>query len=293
VERPSEIAGAGRPSSVPRDYVVTPHGYFHPSCVVELQDQERLRADGSIVRQDGTSRRVVPCGHPIFDSQGVRKETAAPPPTVNGWVGFAASTATGATSTLAATWTVPSLPKYRTNQTIYFFPGLEPTATYSFILQPVLAWNGFGDRKWSIASWNCCKDGNSLHSPMKPVNPGETVNGSIIGTDCDENGVCSSWSVATSVPSRGVSTVLDTDAYGEVLDWTAGGALEAFNVTRCEQYPASGSFQFRNITVTDASGAPATPTWGTYAYPNSPNCLTQVSAPNAQTISLTWRTSGL
>ena len=35
-QRHLPLAGPNRPDSVPADYVVTPFGYFHPSCVHRL-----------------------------------------------------------------------------------------------------------------------------------------------------------------------------------------------------------------------------------------------------------------
>ena len=35
-------AGPNRPPLVPEEYVVTPFGYFHPSCVVHLAEGEEL-----------------------------------------------------------------------------------------------------------------------------------------------------------------------------------------------------------------------------------------------------------
>ena len=295
-EADADAVQADRPTSVPADYVVTPQGYFHPSCVVEIQDRERLRWDGDVEAEDGSSRAVAPCGQASFDRRGLRRSTATPPPTVNGWAASASTTATGATSYLSATWTVPRSPARAANQTIYLFPGLEPAATGDVILQPVLAWNGFGDRRWTIASWSCCKDGNVLHSAPRNVSAGDAVTGSVTGTSCDAQGVCSSWRIQTSVPARGISTTLDTSAYGEALDWAFGGALEVYGVDRCDQYPASGSVQFRNVSVRQASGASAAPPWA--AYQLSPSCVTGVSAPVATnvsmttTVSVTWRTSG-
>jgi len=38
-------AGPNRPAAVPPDYVVTPFGYFHPSCAVQLAEGDRLEPD--------------------------------------------------------------------------------------------------------------------------------------------------------------------------------------------------------------------------------------------------------
>src|SRR5208283_920148 len=44
-------AGPKRPATVPAGYVITPYGYFDPSCVTHL-------AKGDVVRQDATSSSI-------------------------------------------------------------------------------------------------------------------------------------------------------------------------------------------------------------------------------------------
>ena len=41
-------AGWNRPASVPSGYVITPFGYFHPSCVRQVNEGETLLGDGRI-----------------------------------------------------------------------------------------------------------------------------------------------------------------------------------------------------------------------------------------------------
>ena len=45
------VPEARRPAGVPPEYVVTPNGLFHPSCVIEVQDGERLSASGAVLQQ--------------------------------------------------------------------------------------------------------------------------------------------------------------------------------------------------------------------------------------------------
>jgi hypothetical protein len=40
-------AGAHRPGNVPAGYVVTPFGYFHPSCVQSIAEDDALLAGQS------------------------------------------------------------------------------------------------------------------------------------------------------------------------------------------------------------------------------------------------------
>ena len=48
-------AGPNRPAQVPEEYIVTPFGYFHPSCVVHLAKGEELLEGGQVIQKaDGT-----------------------------------------------------------------------------------------------------------------------------------------------------------------------------------------------------------------------------------------------
>jgi hypothetical protein len=40
-----QVAGPNRPLQVPDAFVITPFGYFHPSCVLRLEEAETLLAD--------------------------------------------------------------------------------------------------------------------------------------------------------------------------------------------------------------------------------------------------------
>src|SRR5882762_1921852 len=51
---------AGRPANVPAEYVVTPFGYMHPSCVVHVRQGERV-GQNMLHRSDGTVENVPAC----------------------------------------------------------------------------------------------------------------------------------------------------------------------------------------------------------------------------------------
>jgi hypothetical protein len=289
-------AGSARPPSVPPEFLATPHGWFHPSCVVEVDEGETVQADGVLLRANGEARQVGGCVHARYDRDGRRFDRRAaaartvPAAVVNGWVASTSSTSVGPIESISATWQVPSHPARSRGQTLYFFPALEPAATGAFILQPVLAWNGYNDRRWTIASWNCCTDGTVLHSAPRPVAVGETITGSVLGSGCDAQGVCASWSVS-AVSSRGTSTTLATTSHGAVLDWGFGGAFEAYGVSACSQYPRDGRITFGSIVVRRPGGSSETPEWVPWSYPVTPSCLSTVdAAPDGASVTMTWRT---
>ena len=75
----TRAAAASTPAGVPADYVITPNGFFHPSCVVTLARDERLDPDLVIRTLDGASRAfVAPCAYPRFDLHGRTIDTGTP-----------------------------------------------------------------------------------------------------------------------------------------------------------------------------------------------------------------------
>lgn len=195
---------------------------------------------------------------------------------------------TPAVEWLSATWTVPSAPPSNIGQTLYFFPGLERIVNPDTILQPVLAWNGaYAPAGWAIYSWNCCRNNNAIYSTPVAVGSGEIISGYCWGTNCDPGtGVCNSWQIRTS--STYSSSTLNTDAYGEPLGWVFGGAVEVYNVTSCNQYPASQAVAYQNVTAHQVGGANLAPAWSTYLTPGvSPNCMTGAQA-SGTNVTMQW-----
>lgn len=288
-----QFAGS-RPANVPSNFVFTPAGWFHPNCVIELRDDERLTLTDEIISTGGSRRSLLACGYPHFRKDGTKVSALAQPPQVNGWVADVSAT-TGPLSFLSAIWTVPANPTSVGDQTIYLFPGFEPRATWDTILQPVLGWNHYGAGPfWAIASWNCCRNGNTLHSPIVSVSSGATIYGYVWGTNCNAStGVCANWQVSTSA-ANGPQTTLNTDAYGEVLDWAVAAALEAYGVDSCAQYPGTPGgppvqLQFTNVTVRDVSGVAVAPAFAPEIRAASPTCSSGANySPGTSTATLSW-----
>ena len=174
-------AGSGRPAKVPDGYVITPFGYFHPSCVQSLARGERLLPDGRVQHADGTANgSVAVCNYPRYTPAGEAVSNTSPE--VTGWIENASITTGSATTSygaLIALWTVPPQPTQNDGQTLFFFPGFEDTNNTQSILQPVLHWYG---GQWDIASWNCCLDNITTESPVVKVSPGDGIYGSITST---------------------------------------------------------------------------------------------------------------
>jgi hypothetical protein len=276
-----------RPPNVPAHYVVTPHGYFDPSCVIEIAEEETVDAEDNIVDPRGFKRPLAICLFPHYSANGkaVQPPFSIEPYISNSWVADIEAWS-GATSWISANWQVPNNPPVTNSQTLYYFPGLVP-ASNEFLLQPVLAWNDPRAPGWTIASWNCCRNGNDLHGSLMSVTSGATLYGYVWGTNCTPGtGVCANWQVLTSA-AGGPQSVLNTDSYGQALILTVGGAFEVWAGSSCAEYPNNNAITFSNISVRDATGQSVQPTWGVALYPVDPTCNRNASF-TATTATITW-----
>jgi len=248
-------AGPNRPSEVPDNYVITPNGYFHPSCVRELKKGETLLADRHAIQHVDGSIEIVPaCQYPHYTAHG-EIITGAEPPTVSGWVEYASTTTSASFGELAANWVVPPAPASNDSQIVYFFPGMEDTNDIISILQPVLQYgaNGsFGGNYWVIASWNCCVSGTTYHSSPINVNPGDLLLGTIRSTCSPGVLSCATWNITTEDETLGKSTTLNnSSADGQTFNWAFAGALEVYYVVQCSDYPPNGAINYYGLALYD------------------------------------------
>jgi hypothetical protein len=287
---PSTITvDAQRPASVPADFVATPNGWFHHSCVYEIGDDEEVRGD-VIAKRDGRSSRAMKlCTRPHYDFQGrALGQAAVPPPADGGWI-MAVAADTVPVNWLSASWTVPHEPLVNAG-IVYFFPGLEHKSSNDLILQPVLAHNGAdAPGGWAIYSWNCCPGNNAHHSRAIAVQPGEAITGFMHGQHCDTTtGVCSDWTISTATASA--DSRFEVHDFRESMDWVFSGVLESYSVNSCNQYPPDNQLTFSNVTVTRVGGSNGgvfTPSWEALTWPATPGCSASMSA-TANSATLSW-----
>lgn len=262
----ASLPASAKPAGVPDDYVVTPNGYFSPDCVATIHQGDELQANGLIRRASGVSEKSATCGKANFTLDGQRIEAdgrrslqRTPPPVQSGWVQAANYTSSKPIGRIVATWTVPTAPASKSNQVIYFFPGLEQLPNVQSILQPVLGWNGYNDQLWTLASWNCCVNGTTFHSDPIAAKAGDVVVGDTYST-CAAGQACSTWKIDSRNTTTGKTSTLTTNPYAD-LTWVFGGVLEVYNVATCNQYP-SGPITFSNIQVYDRNNTRVTsPPW--------------------------------
>jgi hypothetical protein len=259
-------AGPHRPAGVPAEYVITPFGYFHPSCVVHLAEGDTLVANGLVVQhRDKTVTNVPACAYPHYTARGevVAAGKELDPPTIShSWIVSAGVTTSTSYGELFADWTVPSAPLAYNGQTVYLFPGLEDANDVVSIIQPVLGWNADFSEAWGIASWNCCPSGTTDESSPVRVNAGDFIVGTMKSTCSAGTLSCSKWNITTQDATLNKSTTLsNTPSEGQTFNWAFAGALEVYNVAQCSDYPPNDYVTFYPALYNDGFGIISSPAW--------------------------------
>jgi hypothetical protein len=264
-------AGPKRPATVPAGYVITPFGYFHPSCVGHLAKGDVLRHDEKTIQHaNGTSISMHVCAFPHYRADGEQvngDERAVQDPNIShAWVEYASITTTSAYGQIYAEWDVPPTPANNDGQTVYLFNGLEDINDVVTIIQPVLGWNSDYASAWGIAAWNCCESGTVYEATPAPVNPGDHLEGYVFMNCGAGTKTCSSWDIVIWDRQNGnFSELLDTSNFGQTFNWAFGGVLEVYNIAQCGDYPPpdyAGGIGFNNQSVLNDKFIPiASPAW--------------------------------
>ncbi|WP_144267708.1 hypothetical protein [Leifsonia xyli] len=246
-------------------------------------------------QQISTAPHVSACTHNHYSPAGTalspQTTTQSRPkrPTINGWLEDAQDATTGPMSSLHEEWNVPRGPKKPGRQYVYFFPGFQNLEGPATIMQPVLAWTGSGNiNGWYASSRNCCIVGNVYGSDNILIT-GTTVTGDVSGQGCDPStGVCSSWTITVTDQRSKKSATLTTTSGGYPMNWTFGGVLEPYGVSRCSHFPGT-DLTFSNTSFTNIANEPVSPTWETEIHtPVSPQCGYKVTFPSPDSITLSY-----
>jgi len=263
-------------SSPPNDYVTTPAGWYHRSCVHEIENGAHVDKRRRVRRRDGTTYQIPNC---LYPARIARPGAEARSPTNNGWIEYASTSQPFGSwyQQLTASWTVPAVPvaSYSGTQVYFTFPGLQSNA---FIIQPVIQYGrsaAGGGPFWAMASWHCDDGSNCIHSPLTTISAGDAMSGSVVASDC-ANGDCT-WTITTRDVTTGQRTILavaDTQNYW----WSAGGAVEVYGLTFCAQYPINGVF-YSGISLYDRNLNQVSPSWFPYIQPGTdPSCSFNVTS---------------
>jgi hypothetical protein len=294
-------AGPNRPIGVPDGYVVTPSGYFHPSCVREVAEGDTLLEDGPAIRHaNGTIEKVPVCQYPHYTRTGEIAVEGLPLGAgslrCKPWIECAETTAdiTGSTSygKLTATWIVPPEPTSKDGQTLGFFPGFQQVPPgQTTVLQPVLAWNASLDG-WYIEAENCCPGGQDFHGPLVSVIPTDVIEGRIQQTCPAGTESCPTWKVVASDITSGEESPLPSDegtSDGHTFNWAFAGALEVVSgLVQCSDYPPNSHLSFSSVALYDYNlNRISNPNWSTWTNPGvTPQCGYVVDANVAKQVTL-------
>ena len=120
-------------------YMPTPAGWYHQSCVHQVDNGAFVEGNGRVHRPDGTSYVLPACAYPKRMSVLQSDQVVQAPTSLNpAWVEFALDTlATGSSwGKITSNTNVPVSPtgSYVTADVYYTFPGLENPTT---IIQPL------------------------------------------------------------------------------------------------------------------------------------------------------------
>jgi hypothetical protein len=291
-------AGPNRPTGVPGSFLITPFGYFHPSCVVHLAPGDELLPDQSVIRhRNGGTDNMPACAYPHYRGDGERvygDERGIKDPNIShSWIVSESVTTSSSYGFLSAQWNVPPPPASNNGQVLYYFPGLEDINDVVTILQPVLGWNSDYASAWGIASWNCCVKGTSYEATPQPVKPGDTILGYLHNTCSAGIRICASWDVVTwDLHSGNYSELLNTSNFRQTFNWAFGGVLEVYHVHQCSDYPnnpnglTGGTYtmSFNAITLYENHNGnlvPVIPSWtfNNWASRLTPQCSYDGSTP--------------
>ncbi len=261
------------------EYVATPYGYVHSSCVIEVDDDTEVHPDGTLVAGAMTTK-LTPCAHKRFTAEDAKAARAsatghATGGEIDGWTVDGSWKAPSGITRMTGDFVVPAAPRSPDGLT-YLFPGLEPTGR-DVILQPVLQYGpgggAGGGNYWAMASWDCCPVDNVVHGPLVKVKSGDRLYGDMRATSaCDADGVCSTWEIITEDTAGKTFSRLKASGVTEAWDWAFGGVLEAYSITSCDQLPSAGE-TFYDLALYGTENTLLTPTWTSDALtPGGPSC---------------------
>jgi hypothetical protein len=254
----------GRGTEAAQDVVITPGGarqrglvhMIEPGHVIDGSEGKlrKLSPSGEVAKDFGPLHQR-PGGAPLMPHNVTHppRASGAVPALGTGWITYAYwqnNTGKPITS-FATTWVVPPFPATQSGQLIYLFNGIQNS---TMIYQPVLQWgnNGaFGGNYWCVASWYADgQNGSAFHSQPVQVSPGQTLTGIMALTG--QSGSAFSYSCAfagiagSSLPISNV----------EELTWCAQ-TLEAYNLTKCSDYPNTDDTAMAAIDIQTSDVRPA------------------------------------
>ena len=270
----------------------------HSSCVHHVRSGAELqrRDDGVIAAvhpdEPGQETLYAPCAHADkVPGNAISSDmaVAAPAYIANGyvtsaWVTNDTNIPADGVGRLDAQIYTPTLPSDLDagKSTVFLWVGteFESKSTVS-VLQPVLsvgpsAAGGPPRTTWGAACWYV----GPLHtfvSDFIDVSASEVVDTSMVLKD-------GKWTVSAAV--GGSNATLTVSAAITLKQSEALVAMEAFQISKCSQYPNQYGTYFNNLQLQSASGAPFSPQWFTHDYVTACNSSTTIHQPSY--VSMYW-----
>jgi len=265
------------------NHVITPFGMVPDSCVHQLPQGAILRETDTtveVLHRNGTVE-VFPAQPECLKARSIihhsrlekRKALSAPAKGrawASGWLDYSCWFTPSNVNTFTGDYLVPGNPPQDASQVLFYFIGAENMVSGEnvSILQPVLTW-GNGINGWSIASWNCCPQGQTWHSnPLTGFAAGDTLYGEI-AVQSDGN-----WDIVSKYGSQ--ATTLTVAPIGREFNWV-DVTLEIYTLDSCGQF-AVGPTVFSNLALTLDDGSSPTPDW---KFTGPTECSGSITAQNA------------
>ena len=244
---------------MPDHIIMTPGGPRHSSLVHKVEPKHTLDGTAGRIRLfDHTARLIADFGalaerpkdRPLMPAN-VAPHRLTVPGLQSGWISYASwlNNTGKPIKSFRSTWVVPPPPATQSGQLVYLFNGIQNS---TMIYQPVLQWgsNGaFGGNYWLVASWYADgQSGQSFYSSNVQVNPGDTLVG--VMTMTGQSGSSFNY----SCQFQGIPATALPITNQQELTWCAL-TLEAYNMTKCRDYPNADFTAFTANDIQTTSGA--------------------------------------
>lgn len=236
------------------DWVQVPGALVRPDCVHEIPEGATVEiAENGDVTGDVTMNGEFVAHYDACPEAAIvtRPHSSAmgfiqDPGTGNGWVEASEwDVSLGKNDNidyLGGSWPVPKKPA-KNGGLIYLFNGIEPSGG-TWILQPVLQYGASpagGGNYYAVASWLVSSGGTAYHSTLKKVAVGDTITGFTELTAV--SGGKQSWWVE-AIDGSITSTLKVKTSTKRHWTWAFAGVLEAYGISTCSEFPASGKVKF-------------------------------------------------
>jgi hypothetical protein len=236
---------------------------IRPDCAHEIPKGARVEIskDGNLTGDVTLNGKLIAhyddCPEKaIVTRQGARTQggvqAQAQAQTGNGWVEDDQwNSALGASDDIdymGSNWTVPPYPSEDGGQVIYLSNGIAP-ASHKFFLEAALVYgyNGmFGGNYYSIATF-LVGPSSVYYSAPDYVYPGDSLTGFTQMTGI--SGSTKYWDVAIVDNSTGGYSAGSYWVSGQHWTFAYRGALQAYNLSACAEFPASPRTVFSNAAV--------------------------------------------